>query len=185
MRAIPDQTQSTVAARPVARRRWALLGGLALLMAALDQVSKALVVNGLAIGQSWAPIPALANIFQITRSANSGAAFGTFQGANLPLMLLSLAMIVGIVIFFRQLAPGHTGQTIALGFLLGGVIGNALDRMRFGTVVDFIHWQLPGVISNVSNLADHAIVFSVLTLLIIGSRTNRTSEHSHGSATKP
>src|SRR5579863_6959069 len=110
MTAIPDQTQSTVAVRPLARRRWALLLGLALLMAAIDQTSKALVENGLTIGQSWAPIPTLASIFEITRSANSGAAFGTFQGANLPLLLLSLVMIVGILIFFRQLAPGHTGQ---------------------------------------------------------------------------
>jgi len=175
MTAIPDQTQPAVVERPVAKRRWAMLFSLALLMAAIDQISKALVENGLAIGQSWAPIPGLANIFEITRSANSGAAFGTFQGANLPLLLLSLAMIVGIVIFFRQLAPGHMLQTIALGLLLGGVIGNALDRLRLGTVVDFIHWQLPGVISNVSNLADHAIVFSVLALLIIGGRGNRIS----------
>ncbi|MHB8751155.1 MAG: signal peptidase II, partial [Aggregatilineales bacterium] len=99
-----------------------------------------------------------------------------FQGANLPLLLLSLAMIVGIIIYFRQLSPGHIAQTIALGVLLGGVIGNALDRLRLGTVVDFIHWQLPSVISNVSNLADHAIVFSVLALLIIGSRGQRAAE---------
>ncbi len=142
-------------------------------MFALDQGSKALVVNNLTLGQSWAPIPALADIFQITRSANSGAAFSIFQGANTPLLVLSLAMIVGILVIYRQIPPEYTLQASALGVLLGGVMGNAMDRIRLGTVVDFIHWQLPHVVSNVSNLADHAIVLSVILLVIAQQRIAR------------
>jgi signal peptidase II len=48
----------------------------------------------------------------------------------------------------------------------GGAIGNALDRLEYGAVIDFIHYTIPGVISNVSNLADHAIVFGVLLLVL-------------------
>ncbi len=151
--------------------RWLVLLLLALAVAAIDQASKAAVANNLAIGQSWAPMPALSAIFEITRSANSGAAFGLFQGGNFALLLLSLAMMIGILVYFRQLSTASVIHTALLGVLLGGVIGNALDRLRLGTVVDFIHWQLPGVISNVSNLADHAIVFSVIGLLLLQWRT--------------
>ncbi len=153
------------------RRWWPLLLAPALIVAALDQLAKALVVSQLFIGQSWTPIPALANFFAITRSANSGAAFSIFQGGNAPLLVLSIAMAVGIVVFAWRMPASHAGQRFVLGILLGGVLGNALDRLRLGTVVDFIHWQIPGVISNVSNLADHAIVFSVVALLILQLRS--------------
>ncbi len=153
------------------RQHWGVLIGVALSVFALDQISKALVITQLALGESWAPIPALADFFQITRSANSGAAFSIFQGANTPLLLLALAMIVGIVYVYRQTPPAHRLQGVAMGVLLGGVMGNALDRIRLGTVTDFIHWQIPQVVSNVSNLADHAIVLSVFLLLIAQQRT--------------
>jgi len=156
--------------------RWIGLLLLALIVAAVDQASKAVVANSLAIGQSWTPFPALASVFEITRSANSGAAFGLLQGGNFALLLLSLAMLVGILIYFGRLPSVSVIQILTLGILLGGVIGNALDRLRLGTVVDFIHWQLPGVISNVSNLADHAIVFSVLGLLLFQWRAGLSLE---------
>lgn len=152
-------------------RRWLTLIGIALIVFALDQITKTLVVERLALGESWAPIPAVADFFQITHSANSGAAFSLFSGANTPLLLLSLIMIVGIVYVFRQTPSERRLQIVAMGILLGGVLGNVLDRIRFGTVIDFIHWQIPHVISNVSNLADHAIVLSVILLFISQSRT--------------
>ena len=166
--------------------RWLVLLLLALAVAAIDQASKAAVANNLAIGQSWAPMPELSAIFEITRSANSGAAFGLFQGGNFALLLLSLAMLIGILVYFRQLSTASMIHTALLGVLLGGVIGNALDRLRLGTVVDFIHWQLPGVISNVSNMADHAIVFSVIGLLLLHWRTGVHAERDqHANAALP
>ena len=158
--------------------RWALLLLPALIVAGVDQASKAAVANNLAIGQSWTPLPALASVFEITRSVNSGAAFGLFQGGNLILLVLSLAMVIGIVIYFGRLPGIAIAQAVPIGILLGGVIGNALDRLRLGTVVDFIHWQLPGVISNVSNLADHAIVLSVIGLLLVQWRSGIRAENA-------
>lgn len=152
---------------PSARRWLPLIGGAAAVLA-LDQITKALVSDRLPLGASWAPIPAVASIFKITHSQNSGAAFSIFTGANLPLMLLSLVMAVGIVVFYPRLTTQE--QRIALGLLLGGVLGNLADRVRYGIVIDFIHWQIPGVVSNVSNLADHAIVLSVL-LIFLAQRT--------------
>ena len=53
----------------------------------------------------------------------------------------------------------------AIGLVIGGAVGNALDRLQHGHVVDFIHYQIPNLISNVSNLADHAIVCGVLLVI--------------------
>ncbi len=152
------------------RRHWFALIGIALAVLALDQLTKTLVIERLALGESWSPIPAVADFFQITHSVNSGAAFSLFSGANTPLLLLALAMIVGILVVFRQTPPDRRLQIVAMAILLGGVMGNALDRIRYGTVIDFIHWQIPRVVSNVSNLADHAIVLSVILLFISQSR---------------
>lgn len=144
----------------------------------MDQLTKTLVTENLPLGQSWAPIPTIASIFKITHSANSGAAFSLFQGGNIPLLLLALAMLVGIIWFFAQSKPEERLQQLSLAILAGGVLGNLMDRLRFGTVVDFIHWQIPGVISNVSNLADHAIVLAIFGLLLATRQTVRyPSDH--------
>jgi len=149
---------------------------LAIGVAALDQLTKYAVVTSLALGQSWTPIPAFASFFEITRSANSGAAFSIFQGWNVPLLLVSLIMLIAIGWYANRMPLTHVGQLIALSVLAGGVLGNAIDRLRLGTVVDFIHWQIPGVISNVSNVADHAIVLSVIVLFILQMRTEAKPE---------
>jgi signal peptidase II len=146
------------------RPRWGLFFGLALGIFLLDQGAKAWVMAALPLGDSWIPIPLLANFFRITHSTNSGAAFSLFQGGNGILLVISLTMSVGIVYFYPK-AETRLAQ-IALGVLLGGVLGNAMDRLRFGIVIDFFHLQIPGVIANVSNFADHAIVLSVLLLVL-------------------
>jgi signal peptidase II len=158
------------------------IAAVAALVLVLDQFSKAWVVQNLALGASWVPVPVLANIFKITHSANSGAAFSIFQGANFPLLALSLVMAVAILLYLRQVPAHQSLIRLTLAVLLGGVLGNALDRIRLGTVIDFIHWQIPNVVSNVYNLADHAIVLSVIVLFLIQFRTARTPEKSSSEA---
>jgi signal peptidase II len=168
-------------------KRWLTFIFIAGTILALDQITKTLVTENLEPGQSWAPIPAIASVFKITHSANSGAAFSLFQGGNLPLLLLALAMLIGIIFFFAQSKPEERLQQLALVILFGGVSGNVTDRLRFGAVVDFIHWQIPGVISNVSNLADHAIVFSIFLLLLASRQTVRypSQNETPDSAARP
>jgi signal peptidase II len=165
-----------------APKRWALFLALAIGICTVDQITKALVTENLALGESWTPIPALAPIFKITHSANSGAAFSLFQGNNLPLLLLALGMLIGIIWFYAHTKPEERLQRLSLAILAGGVLGNLTDRIRFGTVVDFIHWQIPGVVSNVSNLADHAIVFAVFGLLLASRQTVRYASAHETSA---
>jgi signal peptidase II len=167
----PPQTASLLA-----RWLWLLLPAVAIF--ALDQAAKAWMLANVAMGQSITPIPMLQGYLAFTLSANTGAAFSLLPQLGDVFLLIALAMIIGILIFYRRIPAGHTLERIALGLLLGGVCGNALDRLRFGYVVDFFHVTLPSVISNVSNFADHAIVVGIVVLFIIqwrrGDQDSRT-----------
>jgi signal peptidase II len=143
-----------------------LLGPAAVVFA-IDQFSKAWVTAHLDIGQTITPIPSLADFFAITRSANRGAAFSLLPQAGDLFLIIALAMIVGILVFYRRMDSSRWSERLALGLLLGGVMGNALDRIRLGTVVDFVLLQIKPVISNVSNLADHAIVLGISILFVV------------------
>jgi signal peptidase II len=146
--------------------RWAALLGGAGLVILLDQFSKNQVIGALLPGESITPIPALAEVFAITLSHNTGAAFSLLPQAGDIFLIIGIVMIVGILLFYRRVPPGHWAERIGLGLLLGGTLGNAVDRLRFGFVIDWVHLRIPGVISNVSNFADHAIVLGILTLVL-------------------
>lgn len=161
---------STPETVPTTRRfhpgRWLALLGPAALVIALDQTSKSLVTGGLSPGQSITPIPALAEVFAITVSHNTGAAFSLLPQAGDMFLIIGIVMMIGILLFYRRMPPGHWAERFGLGLLLGGTLGNALDRLRYGYVIDWVHLRIPGVISNVSNFADHAIVLGILILVI-------------------
>ncbi|MDE2857308.1 MAG: signal peptidase II [Chloroflexota bacterium] len=147
-------------------RKWFILLGAIIVAAIIDQASKGWIVDNLEPYQSVQPIPTLAPFFQLTRSSNTGAAFGILPAAG-NLFLLLAFLIIGIMLWhFRSAAPGARFLPLATGIVIGGAFGNVIDRLQYGHVIDFIHYQIPGLVSNVSNLADHAIVGGVL--LIIG-----------------
>ena len=81
-------------------------------------------------------------------------------------LLVALLIIGGLLWYFRETPAEVRFVPFAIGLVIGGAVGNVLDRLQYGHVVDFIHYQIPNVISNVSNLADHAIVFGVLLVII-------------------
>lgn len=147
-------------------RKWFILGSVLLITLVIDQFSKAWVINNLQLYESTQPVPALAPLFQITRSTNTGAAFGILPMAGNMFLVLAVGIIGFMLWYFRDTPPHARLVPIAVGMVIGGAIGNVIDRLQYGHVIDFIHYQIPDVISNVSNLADHAIVFGVM--LIIG-----------------
>jgi signal peptidase II len=165
--------------------RWAVLLGSAAAVFALDQAAKAWVIANLAPGETVAPIPAIADFFAITRSANRGAAFSLLPQAGDLFLIIALAMIVGIVFFYRRMSEGRWIERVALGLLLGGVTSNAQDRIRLGYVVDFVHLQLRPLISNVSNFADHAIVLGIGILFIVQWRSGRDASKKSATDNLP
>jgi signal peptidase II len=147
-------------------RQWLrllLIIGMVLL---IDQVSKAMIVERLHLGESVSPIPALSPYFQLTRSQNTGSAFGFLPQAGDVFLIIAVVVVFAMIIFFPRIPERATLTRFATALVCGGALGNALDRIHYGAVVDFIHYQIPGVVSNVSNLADHAIVFGVLMIFI-------------------
>jgi len=122
-----------------------------------DQVTKGLVVLAMHPGQS---IPS-SGLFRLTYVTNSGSAFGLFLNQTLFLVLASFVGIGVLLIFYRTNPINSTMLRLSLGLQLGGAIGNLVDRVRLGYVVDFIDvgtWP-------VFNLADSAIVVGLIGLL--------------------
>ncbi len=163
--------------------KWAVLLGSAVVVFSIDQLTKAWVVNNLHLGETVTPIPAIGQYFALTRSLNTGAAFSILPQAGNLFLVIALAMIAGIIIFYPRMAEGHWWERFAYGLLLGGVLGNALDRIRLGYVVDFVLLQLRPLISNVSNLADHAIVIGIAILFIAQWQNTRVKKSQPGQAT--
>lgn len=147
-------------------RRWLLLIVIASAVALIDQLAKSLVLERLVPGQTYVPIPALEAYFRLTFSYNTGAAFGFLPQAGDFFLLLALVIIVALLVFYPRIETNAWLTRVGIALVAGGALGNAIDRLIHGAVIDFVHLQIPGLVSNVSNLADHAIVIGVALILI-------------------
>jgi signal peptidase II len=154
-------------------QRWLLFIAVVAAVLLADQITKHTVIDTLRVGESIAPIPALDTVFQITRSQNSGAAFGIFAQAGDLFLVIALVVTVLMIIYYARLREPAPWMRLGIALVTAGALGNALDRLEYGAVVDFIHYHIPGVISNVSNLADHAIVFGVLLIFVASWRADK------------
>ena len=138
-----------------------------------DQLSKALVLLTMYPGQS---IPE-SGIFRLTYVKNTGSAFGLFPNQTLFLIFASFVGIAILLVFYRIHRVSSPILRISLGLQLGGAIGNLMDRLRLGYVVDFLDvgaWP-------VFNLADSAIVVGLVGLMITMLRTNSPPERYSAS----
>ena len=124
-----------------------------------DQLTKKGIEASLEVGQS---IPLWSPFFYLTHVKNQGIAFGFFQnGENLLLGLITFS-IGTLVVMGLRLHPPRAKTQIALGFILGGAVGNWVDRIRIGAVVDFLDFRVWPVF----NLADTAISVGVGLFLL-------------------
>jgi len=160
---------------------WWVLPLIAGVTVAADQISKYLVVSRLGVYESWAPVPALARWFDIHHVTNTGAAFGLFQNGSLLLALVAVAVSVVIVMYYHNLPGGQWLVRLSLGLQLGGALGNLIDRLRVGHVVDFIDVHLWPVF----NLADSAIVCGVGLLILLLLREDRSARRVIGAEQGP
>ncbi len=156
---------------------WAVLIGLASLLVYLDQMTKALVRQNLAVGQMWAPIPALSKVFTITHVQNTGVAFGQMTGLGWLFLAVNLAVLIGVVVYYPRIPAGQWSLRLAAALILAGDLGNVIDRLR--TMIHFVRetgslWQaLPRAyvtdfldfkIWPVFNTADTCVVAGVIIL---------------------
>jgi signal peptidase II len=134
---------------------------LALAVVVLDQLSKAWVRSQLQEGQVQ---PLLPGLVQQRLVFNTGAAFSLLTGKAWLLGLVSAGVAVALVLWIQRGGPWHRLQALGLGLLLGGAIGNGVDRWRLGTVVDFL--EIVPIRFPVFNVADVAINLAVAALVI-------------------
>lgn len=148
------------------RRKLLVLVSLMSLIIAIDQLSKNWVLANMQIGQTILLIPALHPYFQITFSTNTGAAFGLLPMAGDFFLVAAIVICLVIFYFYWHTPQEALTQQVGLALIVGGAAGNIIDRIQHGYVVDFFHLMIPGVVSNISNFADHFIVGGALILLI-------------------
>jgi len=109
---------------------WIALIGPAALLLALDQGTKWLVRQNLAVGEMWAPFPALSGIFTITHVQNTGVSFGQLRGLGWLFMLVNLFVLVGIFVYYPRIKAGQWKLRLAAVLVLAGALGNWIDRLR-------------------------------------------------------
>jgi signal peptidase II len=158
--------QDDAATAPTARRRWPLFAGLAVLVVAADQLAKALVTGALAPGQSR---DVVGDAVRIVFGQNSGALFGLFKDNALMFGVVSLA-VIGLIVAYHARSASSLYLTVTLGLLLGGAIGNMLDRLLRGYVVDFVDIGIGPTRFYTFNVADSAISLAILLLFIAAVR---------------
>lgn len=141
-----------------AARAWWRAGAVCLAVIVADQVSKALVEHDLVAGEKVDVLGPL----KLTLAHNEGVAFGLAGGSGAPLVLVTL-LGLGVVLHLFARDPARPLMWLAAGLLAGGAFGNLADRVRRGSVTDFIdlpHWPP-------FNLADAAITCGVLVLAFV------------------
>jgi signal peptidase II len=181
MTAVTGSTGST--AQRSAFSAWPVFGGLAFLVLALDQLIKAWVDASFALASPFAasgtaggPTPVLGDLVRIAKSYNDGGIFGVAGDSAPILALASLGVIAVIVWVEARQGRDDPLLTVALGLLLGGALGNLVDRLRFGHVVDFVDMGIGEHRFYTWNVADAAISIAVVLLLVhalVGHRLGR------------
>ncbi len=134
----------------------------------LDRITKIIVVKKLFLDES---LPVFGKIFSITYIKNTGSAFGIFPGATKVFICLSGLAIILIIVFLFYLKQKDYFIKFGLALILGGAIGNLVDRLAFGYVIDFLDFKIWPVF----NLADFFISIGCFSLLFkiftIGHKT--------------
>lgn len=154
-----------------AMTRWGTIMALAVLVA--DQVSKWVILTQVfalpspITTQSWHSAIEITGFFDLVMVWNYGVSFGMFSGGDpvvrWALVVLALAITVGLAVWLRRTRRWTVALT--LGAVIGGALGNVVDRVRFGAVADFFDFHLYGWHWPAFNIADSAISIGVVLLL--------------------
>jgi signal peptidase II len=146
--------------------RWALIVLVTLL---LDQFSKYIVTSSMLLGES---LPVIPPVFYLTYILNPGAAFGLLANQTTFFIILSLLVIVAVLAVYRYLPKEKTLLRLALGLVVGGALGNLIDRVRLERVIDFLDFRVWPIF----NLADTAIVIGAFFIIIDLWRSDKVEQ---------
>ncbi|MEF2964650.1 signal peptidase II [Paenibacillus sp. M1] len=137
---------------------------IALILFLIDQGTKYLIATGLTIGEQ---IPVIGNFFLITSHRNTGAAFSILEGQRWFFIVVTTVVVIGIVWYLLKIKSGANKLLpTALSLVLGGAVGNFLDRALTGEVVDFLQFNFGSYTFPIFNVADSCIVVGVALIVL-------------------
>jgi signal peptidase II len=145
--------------------RWleaAILVGVAAVVLVADQASKALIIASLDLGER---LEVLGDLVMLWHVRNAGAAFSLFQGGLLLFLVVSVGALVLIAYYHRAFRGRSRWLHALLGVILGGTLGNLVDRVRFGYVTDFLSVGVGDLRWPTFNVADSSIVVGIIVLV--------------------
>ncbi|RTE03942.1 signal peptidase II [Paenibacillus whitsoniae] len=163
----------------------------AVIVLVLDQITKWIIVKEIPIGEER---PVIGDFFMITSHRNKGAAFGILQNQRWFFIVITILIVAGIIWYItKTIREGKVLLSFALSLLLGGAIGNFVNRALFGEVVDFlqvtfdftlfgkaIYYEYP-----IFNIADSAIVVGVILIFIDSLLAARKEKKGASNEHKP
>jgi|SRR3989338_3828500 len=141
-------------------KKYAVIISIGFFIVFSDQLTKFLIKQNLQLNQS---IPVIKNILHLTYITNTGSAFGLFKGFNWFFILFSLVVIIVIFYFINQIKNNEKMMRISVSLVLGGTIGNLIDRIAYGAVIDFIDFRIWPVF----NIADSAVTIGIIILIVL------------------
>ncbi|MDH5174157.1 MAG: signal peptidase II [Elusimicrobiota bacterium] len=141
---------------------------IALILLFVDQLSKYVIRQNMSLAES---IPVINRVFHITYVENKGIAFGLFPQGHFLFIVISLIIILAIVFFARKKIIKSLKEKVCLGLVLGGALGNLVDRLRFGFVIDFLDFRIWPVF----NLADSGVCIGgiLMVFFLLKKRTRK------------
>lgn len=143
---------------------------IALIIIIIDQITKWIVVTYMEL---YEQITIIENFFYLTSHRNKGAAWGILQDQMTFFYIITVIVVVGIIYYMEKYARGHKYLALALSFILGGAIGNFIDRLFRKEVVDFLDFIIFTYDYPIFNIADSALVIGVILLIIITFRDEK------------
>jgi len=149
---------------------------IALIVIVIDQLSKALIVKNMEL---YERIELIENLLYITSFRNKGAAWGILQNQMAFFYIITIIVIIGLIYYLHRHAKGKAGQSVAIAFILGGAIGNFIDRLFRKEVVDFIDVMIFTYDYPIFNLADSFLVIGVILLLLLTLTEDRKGRGQH------
>lgn len=137
---------------------------LAIGVIAVDQLTKWLVVTKMDL---YEQIPIIDNFFYLTSHRNSGAAWGILQDQMIFFYIVTAIVVIGITYYMHKYAKDNRFLLLGLGLILGGAIGNFIDRIFYQEVVDFLDFTIIKYNYPIFNIADSALVIGVAVVVLV------------------
>ncbi len=171
-----DQSHAPIARTAEGRPAWLLFVGVAAAVLVVDQLTKGWVVASIVPGSA---IRVVGDLLRLIHSKNNGALFGLFASAAPTFAVASLG-VIGLILWFHARSSRNLLLSLALGLLLGGALGNLIDRIRLGYVVDWVDAGIGTLRFWTFNVGDAAISVAILLLLLIAWRPGLGGSPSDG-----